>query len=71
MEITPTAEFMDVTGRLQAKGCDLTTDQYFREYELMRRNGDSICARLADDEAKHRAVAARYPHLYVQESHAA
>jgi predicted DNA-binding transcriptional regulator AlpA len=72
MDITPTPEFMEVIGRLQAKGFDCAdSEQYWRECELMRQAGDSVCAGLLDKDAKHRAVAAAYPHLYKRQSTAA
>jgi predicted DNA-binding transcriptional regulator AlpA len=65
MDISPTPEFMEVIGRLQAKGLNCADpERYWRECELMQKTGDSVCAGFLDQDAKHRAVAAAYPHLY-------
>jgi hypothetical protein len=43
MDIAPTPEFMEIVGRIEAKGGDFTNpDQYQRECELMRKNRDSV-----------------------------
>jgi hypothetical protein len=66
VSITPTPEFVEAFGRAEAKHGFRCAVDHVREELHSIMNGDSVCVGLADEQAKHRAVAARYPHLYAE-----
>jgi hypothetical protein len=62
--LIPTPEYLQALGRAEEKyGAQHAVEHVTEEIAAMRRTGDSICKGLAEEQA-HRAVAARYPHLY-------
>jgi hypothetical protein len=64
VDMSPSPEFMEAYGRAREKHGTRAGNYIREELDLMAKNHDSICARLADDQAKHAALAARYPALY-------
>jgi hypothetical protein len=65
--ITPTPEYMEALGRAEDKhGKDHSTwegDPVRQELALILE-GDSILNGIVDEQEKHNAVGARWPHLY-------
>ena len=70
MDITPTPEFMEAVGRAYDKyGPEIegypTAEHIHEQLALIHRKNDSMLKDIADKNEKYRAVAARWPHLYV------
>jgi hypothetical protein len=62
MDITPSPEFVEAFGRVQAKG--KSGPEALRKELADINRGNSVCVGLQSVQDKHRAVAAIYPHLY-------
>ena len=69
MNITPTPEFMEALGRAIEKYGERHAFEFGviqSEMASMRKHGDTVRAGLIDEQAQHRAVAQRDPHLYIK-----
>jgi hypothetical protein len=62
-DITPSPEFMEVVGRAQGMYGKISLEALRRADLDIIRKGDSVCVGMESSEAKHRAVAAIFPHL--------
>ncbi|HMA70042.1 MAG TPA: hypothetical protein VKP67_00905 [Xanthobacteraceae bacterium] len=68
--LTVSAEFIEALGRAAAKYGNRRSVDHVRDELGDICKGNSVCAGLTDDAAKHRAVAAVFPHLYPERGHA-
>jgi hypothetical protein len=64
--LTPTPEFMEALGRaLEKNTMGLPYGAIQTEMRMMREGDASVRAGIEDEQAQYRAVARRYPRLYL------